>query len=296
MSPCPLWPSLNPERIPLTSLNHWHDVGVRFQRTHKVLLLSIIAVGAVQASQQLAIAASPTYSFVIARTVLSRGASIPRSYEGSPTEAECQWPNGRTSITVAQARDVFCGGTDSIPIVKQGSNALLAPGVDDTKYPPENGSLGADLRFVSAPDAHGVIHVSPVLLEYGDYSGGARPSFISEHKSLWIFDYATEHGAEVIRISTATGVILQRTEMSAISRPMIAVNELGFWMGQASNSLSPSGTKLGIWLAPIGASTGELLAATDWHVDSIVPSGSSVAIYLQQAYSTAIERWMLKPS
>lgn len=266
------------------------------QRITRALLLSSILLGTVLASQQLAMAASPTTSFVITRTVVGHNEPVSQPTESSPTEGQCPWPNGCTSITIAQARTLSCDGVNNFPIVKQGSYALLASGINDAKYPPENGKLGADLRFVSAPDDRGVIHVGPILLEYGDYSGGARPSFISRDGSLWIFDYATEHGAEVIRLSTSTGAVLQRTEMSAISRPIIAVNSLGFWMGQASNSLWPSGTKLGIWFAPIGATRGKLVSATDWHVDSIVPLGSAVAIYLQQHYNSAVERWTVAPA
>ncbi len=110
-----------------------------------------------------------------------------------------------------------------------------------------------------------MLSISPVLMQFGDYSGGARPSIVISGSSVWIYDYLTEHGPEVLRVSTSTGAVLQRTVMPAISRPVCAVNQYGFWMGQAGNSDYPKNVKLGIWYAPLGARHGVLVRRTnDW--------------------------------
>lgn len=215
--------------------------------------------------------------------------------------ASCQWPDGRTSITVKAARqfDCFPMGVGKFPIPAANSFALLDSAIGGARFPVQNGNLSDDLRFVHLSPNNDVIDVSPVLLQFGDYSGGARPSFVESDGSLWIFDYRTEHGAEVIRISTATGTILQRTSMPSISRPVVAVNRLGFWLGQDSESFfGESPATPGIWLAPVGASRGVLVKQTNGDLFAMQPSGTSMAVYLAPDWESGggtIELWRFTP-
>jgi hypothetical protein len=126
-----------------------------------------------------------------------------------------------------------------------------------------------------------------VLMEFGDYSGGARPDVVANASTIWIFDYQTERGPEVLRISAVTGAILQRTEMPAISRPVMAVNESGFWMGRAANSLvGSSRAVLGVWLAPLHASTGVLVRQTNDVIISMASSGISMIVNVAPPVAT----------
>jgi hypothetical protein len=145
-------------------------------------------------------------------------------------------------------------------------------------YPVGNGHLSDDVRFVHASGSPGVISVGPVLMQFGDYSGGARPSVIVSNNSVWVYDYWTENGPEVLRISTLTGQVLQRTVMPAISRPTCSVNRYGFWMGQAGNSFYPRGVTLGVWYAPVGGAHGVLVRRTDDFVFGITTVGRSVEV------------------
>jgi len=63
--------------------------------------------------------------------------------------------------------------------------------------------------------------------------------------------------------------------MPAISRPVTAVNESGFWMGQAANSLiGASRTVTGVWLAPLHASRGVVVRQTSDVITSMAAAAS----------------------
>ena len=179
------------------------------------------------------------------------------------------------NVRAARELECFPTGVEKFPIPAADSFALLDSPIRGARFPAQNGNLTDDLRFVHVSPNKEVVEVSPVLLQFGDYSGGARPSFIEGDDSLWIFDYMTEHGAEVIRISTAAGAILQRTSMPSISRPVIAVNRLGFWLGQDSESVFGYGPPTpGVWLAPIDGSRGVLMKQTNGNLFAMAPSGT----------------------
>jgi hypothetical protein len=150
----------------------------------------------------------------------------------------CQWRDGRTSITLAEVRtfDCFPDGVGQFPVPRKNSIELLFSPIGGARFPVQNGGLGDDIRVVHPPNSSGVIEVGPVMMQFGVYSGGAQPSFASDSTSLWIFDYRTENGPEVIRLSTTTGALLQRTVMPAISRPVVGLDQYGFWMAPTSNS------------------------------------------------------------
>lgn len=250
------------------------------------LLLSVVISAAIGYGVSRLAASSPTQTpvrFAFSQTKLTTS-PVPQigEYE-SYLPARCQWPDGKTSITVKSARAVDCfpSGVAHFPTPTGDAFALLASPIGGAKYPVENGQLTDDIRFVHASHAKGVIDVGPILMQFGDYSGGARPSLLAKDGSIWIFDYQTENGPEVLRISAATGAVLQRTAMPAISRPVVAVNQYGFWMGQAATSLyAQRSVILGIWLAPIGASQGVLIRHTDGVIWNMKPSGKSMDVYL----------------
>jgi hypothetical protein len=207
----------------------------------------------------------------------------------------CPWPSGQATITVSQEK---ARGCDLLP--GGSSFALLASPIGGASFPSQSARLTDDVRFVHAGLAKGVIDVGPVLMEFGDYSGGARPDVVTNAGTIWIFDYQTEHGPEVLRISAVTGAILQRTDMPAISRPVMAVNQSGFWMGQAANSLiGSSRTVLGVWLAPVHASRSVLVRRTDDVIISMASSGRSMIVDVAPSVTTrgppAALQWMFTP-
>jgi hypothetical protein len=238
---------------------------------------------------------APRFSFAQSQSKL-RGSPRYEIQEGEMALFTfCPWPNGQTTITVTQEK---ARGCDLLPAGR--SFALLASPIDGASSPSQSARLTDDVRFVHATPAKGVIDVGPVLMEFGDYSGGARPDVVTNAGTIWIFDYQTERGPEVLRISAVNGAILQRTKMPAISRPVIAVNQSGFWMGQAANSLiGSSRTVLGVWLAPLHASRGVLVRRTNDVIISTASSGRSMIVDVAPSVTTqgppVALQWMFTP-
>jgi hypothetical protein len=112
--------------------------------------------------------------------------------------------------------------------------------------------------------------VGPVLMTFPNASGGVRPSLVYGDGSIWLYDCATENGSEVLRISASTGKVLERAPMPAFSRPIIAANDEGFWMGPDTDSLfDPPRPTLGIYVVALGATHYVLAIATDGWVESM---------------------------
>lgn len=241
----------------------------------------LIAAGALEITDLArgAQASTKAVKFSFTQSAMPKGFHFPVPNDGHAPLVYCQWPNGKTSITAVAARRVTCFPRGShFPDLSGRGWALLDSPIGGKKYPTLNGKLSNDLRLIHASNMPGVMDVSPVLMQFGDYSGGARPSIIARGDSLWLYDYVTEHGAELLRVSTSRGRIVQRTAMPAISRPACTVNQYGFWMAQAPNSFFSKKTQLGVWDAPFGAKRGVRVRATDEYIVAIGTRGSTVYV------------------
>lgn len=207
------------------------------------------------------------------------------------TFTECQWAPTRTSITVTAAHSYQCYPSEAgqFPIPAADSFALISTPVDGRAIPDNKGKYSDELRFVHLASNRQVIEVSAPLFEFSDVFGGAAPSIVERDGALWMFDYITEHGPEVLRVSTTTGAILQRTTMPAISRPVFAANQLGFWLAQNADSFygNPK-PALGVWFAPLGASKSVLVKQTSGNVLAMQPDGKAMDVYLDPSSPDAI--------
>ncbi len=187
--------------------------------------------------------------------------------------SQCPWAPGKTSISIKQAAAEHCD------LLAHGQTfGLLESTIGGAKYPKQSGPLTSDVRFARLDKARGVIEVGPVLMKYGEYSGGVVPDAVRYGNSIWLFDCATERGPEVLRLSATTGTILQRTSMPDISRPVVGLDDSGFWIGQAGSSLVGSKVKLGVWLAPLNAPHGILVRPTEDVIYTMTAAGSSMDI------------------
>lgn len=110
-------------------------------------------------------------------------------------------------------------------------------------------------------------------MTFPDESGGVQPEAISADGSIWLYDYATASGSEVLRFSAANGDLLQTTTMPSVSRPIIAANVDGFWMGADADSFFDYGAGTGIYFAQLGARTARLVQATPDDVTGMSGSG-----------------------
>ena len=284
---------------------------VRFRPTVNVLAFLVVASAALDTSGLGCAAAqfqtrdpSPVrFAIETSKTTWAKipGSPATRIGQGYPGEEYrlvlCGWPSNRASITVTEAKTFRCSPyAVGLSVPAPGSFEVLSSPIADKWPESQNGGLSRELRFVKREG--NVLEVGPNLMEYGDYSGGARPSFDETGGSLWIFDYRTEHGPEAIRVSTSSGEILQRTRMPPISRPIIGANALGFWLAQDSTSEYPSGTRLGVWFAPLGASTSELVKVTDGSAWAMRADGKAMDVFISPnwpARRSAVDLWRFTP-
>jgi hypothetical protein len=229
----------------------------------------------------------------------SSAAHIGQGYPGEDYPlVYCGWPSDRTSISVADAKAFRCSPSGvGLSVPAPGAFEVLSSPIGDKWPETQSGGLSRELRFVKRRG--NVLEVGPDLMDYGDYSGGARPSFDEADGWLWIFDDRTEHGPEVIRVSTKSGEVRQRTAMPPISRPIVGANVLGFWMAQDSVSAYPtSGVRLGVWFAGIGTSKSLLVKASGGGAWALRADGTSMDVFISPrlpAQKPAVEVWRFTP-
>ncbi len=286
---------------------------VTVRQTMRVVPSLLIASAALVASGSIHAAARTqrgdpiTINFVVTSSTTSwtkiPGHPEARGGEGYPGEdyplAYCDWPSDMATISVADAKTFRCSPYSvGLAVPAPGSFEIISSTIGDKWPETQSGGLSRELRFVKRDGD--VLEVGPTLMEYGDYSGGARPSFDESDGSLWIFDDKTEHGPQVIRISTESGKLLQRTTMPQISRPVIGANALGFWLAQDTSSLYPSsGVRLGIWFAPIDASKGELVKATRGSAWAMVAHGDAIDVFISPRLpvdKSGVDLWRFSPA
>ncbi len=156
----------------------------------------------------------------------------------------------------------------------------------------ENGGPAAStVRIARLASGPGFV-VGPVVMSYHEasdtdavwtYGGGY----------LWIYDSATVKGAELVQVSQTTGEVVNAVAMPAISRPLLAANEVGLWLAPANNSLGSSppgiylyrpGGRSATLVAPMSSTStsgwASFLVATSTHVYADVPARGGISFSL----------------
>lgn len=81
----------------------------------------------------------------------------------------------------------------------------------------------------------GRVVVGRVVMTWSDASN-THLQWIVGDGSLWLFDAATKKGAEVVRVSEATGKVGDTIVIpGGLDRPILATDDDGLWMGVATN-------------------------------------------------------------
>jgi len=115
--------------------------------------------------------------------------------------------------------------------------------------------------------------LGPVVMSFPQESDG-WPGWTYGGGALWLFDAYAKGGSQLLRISAMTGAVEQRVAMPAISRPIVAVNDEGFWLAPAANSLG-NADLAAVYLVAPGASTATrvLVLPDDEYAQWMVASG-----------------------
>ncbi len=106
-------------------------------------------------------------------------------------------------------------------------------------------------RAVSGPPGY---VLGPVVMSFPQESDG-WPTWTYGDGDLWLFDALAKGGSQLLRISGSTGAVVQRIAMPAISRPIVAFDDDGFWLAAAANSGGDSGASNGVYRVAPGSRT-----------------------------------------
>jgi len=129
--------------------------------------------------------------------------------------------------------------------------ALAGKPVMPVQYGLRSQPNDAVVRIARIDSSNGRIEVGPVLMTYGNYSDTHLESAYGPG-SLWLYASASTKGPMVLRVSEATGQVVQATRIPDLDRPVIAADAAGLYLAPAANSLGNFGDGI-IYHLGIGA-------------------------------------------
>ncbi len=134
----------------------------------------------------------------------------------------------------------------------QGRSVLPVVTVEP-KTPSGNGGVARITVRISrvVPRSPGY-ELGPVVMSFPQESDG-WPTWTYGDGDLWLFDALAKGGSQLLRISGRSGAVLQHIAMPAISRPIVAFDDDGFWLAPAVNSGGDDGTSNGVYYVAPGA-------------------------------------------
>jgi hypothetical protein len=83
--------------------------------------------------------------------------------------------------------------------------------------------------------------IGPIVMRY-DVASDTRPVATYGGGSLWIYDLDTKRGPEALQISATSGQVEDVVRTPALSRPIIAANSYGLWLGNSIEGSLVAGT------------------------------------------------------
>lgn len=95
---------------------------------------------------------------------------------------------------------------------------------------PESNNATISISSVSATTGQAII--GPAVMTYGSYSD-TRPVTAYSSGSLWVYDVATTHGAELLQVSTKSGAVVGVVPMPKLYRPLLAADNGGVWVANS---------------------------------------------------------------
>ncbi len=97
--------------------------------------------------------------------------------------------------------------------------------------------FNAEVRIARTNPVTGTTVTGPVVMTVGQYST-SRLVYTSGYGSLWLYDVDTSRGAELLRVSSASGKVEGRIFLPQRPvRPLLAADQDGLWIG-----ISPGGS------------------------------------------------------
>lgn len=130
--------------------------------------------------------------------------------------------------------------------------------------------------------------VGPIVMKYTPASDTA-PVASYGGGSLWIYDLDTTNGPEAIQVSATSGQVEDVVRTPALSRPIIAANSDGLWLGNSIEGGQVAGTVFHV--APGSHVVSTVVASQSDAVDWMVAGPGHVWVGMRPNNSTLLSLW-----
>ena len=164
-------------------------------------------------------------------------------------------------VTMTNCEDPASAGEEVAAVITEKSDSHSASGVTGTI---------AIAYHDAATDSY---TVGPVVMKYTSASD-SRPVSVYGGGSLWIYDLDTTNGPEAIQISATTGQVEEVVRTPAFSRPILAANADGLWVGNSIEGSVLAGTVFRV--APDSHVVSTVVSSPDDAVDWLVADAGHV--------------------
>jgi hypothetical protein len=204
--------------------------------------------GLVPAVAMLNLSTSDKYGDIalIGQKIVLYGPAIDEQYPSVP--ATC---NSAVLDPATLALSHLMTGSCADPAL-QGRSVLPVATVEPRTPFGNAGAASITIRISRAVPSSPGYDLGPVVMSFPQESDG-WPTWTYGDGDLWLFDALAKGGSQLLRISGTSGAVLQRIAMPAISRPIVAFDDDGFWLAPAANSGGDGGTSNGVYhVAPGG--------------------------------------------
>ncbi len=121
--------------------------------------------------------------------------------------------------------------------------ALFGERVSFVVNNPNDGSpaFTSSIAITVTDPGTGARTTGPIVMRFSEASN-TRPVAAYGGGSLWIYDVDTNNGPEAIQVSATTGKVEDVVRTPALSRPIIAANSDGLWLGNSIQGSPTAGT------------------------------------------------------
>jgi hypothetical protein len=165
----------------------------------------------------------------------------------------------------------------------------------DKNLPAGSGGPSAVVRIARVVAKSPGYALGPVVMTFAALAwGDSAPTWIYGGGDLWLYEWDNPGGIDLMRISAATGAVLQRMRVPKVWKPILAYNDDGLWIAPSGQSGGPPNVLYRV-------TPGDTKAAAVFHFAGegfakwIVGSGDDLWVNAQpRAVSDAGVLWMLR--
>jgi len=134
----------------------------------------------------------------------------------------------------------------------------------------------------------GAVTTGPIVMRLNDASN-THVMTVHGGGSMWIYDLDTTYGPEAIQVSARSGQVEDVVRTLALSKPVIAANSDGLWLGNSIEGGQVAGTLFHV--APGSHTVSTVVASQSDAVDWMVAGPGHVWVGMRPNTSTLLSLW-----